>query len=163
MRWEMISNFLKSEKFYTIIIAISGSIASIAALFVVINTRAIWREQIETNRPYFAIIESGIVQLPKSSRYRLQITIENIGVRPAYDLYGKVFLIEKDLKREPSYTFDLSIANEILANIPNPWYNDSLRFSADVPPQYIVTAIEYSGPCIKENLCSDILYDVEWY
>ena len=115
----MILNFLKSEKFSTVIIAISCAVASIAALFVVINTRAIWREQIESNRPYLAIIDSGIVQLPKSTQYRMQITIQNVGVRPAYDLYGKIFLIEKDLKSEPIFTFDFSIANEIPANIPN--------------------------------------------
>ncbi|MFC1485929.1 hypothetical protein ACFL55_02765 [Candidatus Latescibacterota bacterium] len=147
----MILNVLKSEKFSTVIIALSCAVASIAALFVVINTRALWREQIESNRPYLAIIGSGIAQLPESTQYRIHITIQNVGVRPAYDLYGKIFLIETDLESEPTNIFDLSISNEIPANVPNLWYNDTLRLSADIPPQYIIAAIEYSDPVLKKS------------
>lgn len=152
MHWERISNIARNEKTWTVITALSGAVTSIAALFIVIYIIASWKEQIESNRPYFTITNSGIIQLPQSPRHRIQITMENIGVRPAYDLYGKIFIMDKNLRRNPRFTFELSIANEIPAKVPTPWYNDSLRLSTNIPPQYIVLAIEYSDPILKKSL-----------
>ncbi len=160
MRWERISDIIRNEKTWTVITALSGAVTSIAALFIVIYTMTTWKEQIESNRPYFTITKPGIIQLQQGPWHRLQITMENIGVRPAYDLYGKIFIMDKNLISEPRFAFELSIANEIPAKIPTPWHNDSLRLSTNIPPQYIVLAIEYSDPILKKSF--DQIFYMKW-
>jgi len=152
MDWcKFIISILSNEKTWAIVGAISGAVAAIAALFTVYHARSSWKEQIESNRPYFTITEPGIKSLPQSPPYRIQITMENIGIRPAYDLIGKIFIIDKNLESEPRFTFDFSVANEIPPKTPTPWYNDTLRLPKNMPPQYIVFAIKYSDPVINKS------------
>ena len=160
MHWEKIYNIVRNEKTWTIITVLSGTVTSIVALFIVIYTVNTWKEQIESNRPYFTITKPAIIQSPHSPRHRIQIIIENVGIRPAYDLYGKIFIIDKDIRSKPRFAFELSIANEIPAKTPIPWYNDGLRLSTEIPPQYVVFAIEYNDPILKK-LFEQIFY-MKW-
>ena len=150
MNWNKIAQIIRSEKTWTVITIFSGTVASISALLIVVNLRAVGREQIESNRPYFTLTKRSVIQLPQSPQYHLQFIIENIGIRPAYDLYGKMFIIEENFKGKPNYTFDFSIANEIPARAPVLWDSDPLFLPKNLPTQYIVLAIEYSDPIIKK-------------
>ena len=160
MRWERISNIIRNEKTWAVTTALSGAVTSIVALFIVIYIITTWKEQIESNRPYFTITKPGIIKLPQSTRHRIQITMENIGVRPAYDLYGKIFIMDEKLRSEPQFALELSIANEIPAKTPTPWHDESLQLSKNVPPQYIVLAIEYSDPILKKSF--DQTFYMKW-
>ncbi|MBO8129934.1 MAG: hypothetical protein H0Z29_00265 [Candidatus Marinimicrobia bacterium] len=151
MDYSEIVKILSNEKTWAIVAAISGAIAAIAALLTVYHARIAWKEQIGSNRPYFTIAEPGIKPLPQSPPYRIQITMENIGGRPAYDLLGKIYIINKNLKSGPQFTFDFSVANEIPVKTPTPWYNDSLQLPTNVPPQYIIFAIKYRDPVIDRS------------
>ena len=75
----------------------------------------------------------------------------NIGIRPAYDLIGKIIIIDKELRDEPLATFDFSVANEIPTQTPTPWYTDGVQLPSDVSPQYIMLAIKYSDPILKQS------------
>lgn len=151
MDWIKIASILSNEKTWAVVAAISGAVAAIAALLTVYHARTAWKEQIGANRPYFTIANPGIKLLPQSPPYRIQITMENIGVRPAYDLFGKIYIIDKNLKSDPQFTFDFSIANEIPHETPTPWYNDTLQLQTNVPPQYIVLAIKYKDPVVNKS------------
>ena len=151
MDWCKFLSILSNEKLWAIVAAISGAVAAIAALLTVYHARTTWKEQIESNRPYFTIMKPGIKSLPQSPPYRIQITMENIGVRPACDLVGKIYIIDKNLKSGPQFTFDFSVANEIPAKTPTPWYNDSLLLPKNVPPQYVVFAIKYRDPVVNKS------------
>jgi hypothetical protein len=146
MCWNEIADILGK-----IIAPLSGAIAAVAALLTVRHLRATRREQIESNRSYFTIVNPGIKPLPQSPPYRIQITMENVGVRPAYDLLGKIYIIDKNLRSGPRITIDFSVANEIVAKTPTPWYSDNVQILGDVPPQYIVLAIKYSDPITRES------------
>ena len=160
MNLDKIAKIIRNEKTWTIITFFSGTVASISALLIVLYLMATWKEQIESNRPYFTITKRNITQLPQSARYNLHFTIENVGVRPAYDLYGKVFVVDKNIKGKPNYSFDFSIADEIPAHAPIPWNSDTLLLPKNLPAQYIVLAIEYSDPIVKEFF-SQIFY-MKW-
>jgi len=151
MDWCTFLSVLSNEKIWAIVAAISGAVAAIAALLTVYHARITWREQIESNRPYFTIMKPGIKPLPQSPPFRIQITMENIGVRPAYDLMGKIYIIDKNLKRGPQFIFEFSVANEIPTKTPTPWYNDSLLLPKNVSPQYVVFAIKYTDPVVKKS------------
>jgi len=150
MDWIKIASILSNEKTWAVVAALSGAVAAIAALLTVYHARTSWKEQTEANRPYFTITNPGIKPLPQSPPYRIQITMENIGVRPAYDLFGKIYIVDKNLKSDPQFTFDFSIANEIPTKTPTPWYNDTLRLPTNVSPQYIVLAIKYKDPVVNK-------------
>ena len=160
MDWSKIVSILSNEKTWAIVAAISGAIAAIAALLTVYHARIAWKEQIESNRPYFTIAKPGIKPLPQSPPYRIQITMENIGVRPAYDLFGKIYIINKNLKDGPQFTFDFSVANEISVKTPTPWYNDSLQLPTNVPPQYVVFAIKYRDPVVNKSFAQ--VFFMKW-
>lgn len=160
MNWNKIAQIVRNEKTWTIIAVFSGTVASISALLIVLNLMATWKEQIESNRPYFTITKRSIIQLPQSPQYHLQFIIENIGVRPAYDLYGKIFIIDKNVLGKPNYSFDFSIADVIPANAPIPWNSDTLLLPRNLPAQYIVLAIEYSDPIAKKIL--DQIFYMKW-
>ncbi len=83
-----------------------------------------------------------------------------MGVRPAYDLYGKIFIIDKNVIGKPNYSFDFSIADVIPANAPIPWNSDTLLLPRNLPAQYIVLAIEYSDPIVKKIL--DQIFYMKW-
>ena len=160
MNWNKIVKIISNEKTWAIIAVLSGTVASISALLIVLNVRATWKEQIEYNRPYFTITKQCINRLQQSPQYRMQFTLENIGVRPAYDLYGNIFVLDKNLKGKPNYRFDLSIADEIPARISIPWYSDNIILPGNLPAQYIVYAIEYRDPILKKYF--DQIFYMKW-
>lgn len=149
MNWDKIVNFILSEKTWAIVATISGAIAAIAALLTVYQASSSSKEERESKRPYFTLSAPGIKPLPQSPPFRIQLTMNNIGVHPAYDLIGKVLIMEKSLTNPPAFTFDFSVANEIPAETPTPWYNDALYLPANVPPHYVVLAIKYYDPILK--------------
>lgn len=77
--------------------------------------------------------------------------MENIGIHPASDLSGKILIIDKNLKSEPQYVINFSVANEIPIKTPTPWYNDDLYLPVNVSPQYIVLAIKYNDPILNKS------------
>ena len=160
MDWSKITSILSNEKTWAIVAAVSAAIAAIAASVTVYHATITWKEQIESNRPYFTIAKPGIKPLPQSPPYRIQITMENIGVRPAYDLFGKIYIINKNLKDGPQFTFDFSVANEISVKTPTPWYNDSLQLPTNVPPQYVVFAIKYRDPVVNKSFAQ--VFFMKW-
>ena len=160
MDWSKIASILSNEKTWAIVGAVSTAIAAIAALLTVYLATTTWKEQIGSKRPYFTITEPGIKPLPQSPPYRIQITMENIGVHPAYDLFGKIYIIDENLKGRPQFTFDFSVANEIPAETPTPWYNDSLQLPTNVPPQYVVFAIKYWDPVVNKSFAQ--VFFMKW-
>lgn len=151
---------LNNETIWVVVTAISGATAAIAALFTIYHARKTWKEQIESNRPYFTIKAPGVKELPDSPLYRMQITLENVGIRPAFDLSGKIYIVDKNLNKKPDFTFDVSVANDIPPNTPTPWYNDTLQLPTNVPPKYIVFAFRYNDPIINEVFAQ--VYYMKW-
>ena len=127
------------------------AIAAIASLIAVSHSIKVWNEQKELNRPYFTIVEPGFKKLPESPPYRIQITLMNNGVRSAYDLYGKFLSLDINLTSEPNEEINFSIANEIQANNPTPYFNDTIEFCNNESPQYIVVGINYYDPILKQS------------
>jgi len=130
--------------------AIAASIAALAACFTVLMMIHSWRIEQESKRPYFTIKAPGIRPLPQSPPYRIILPIENVGTHPASNLIGKIIIIDKSLKKVPILVSDFSIANDLPNNAPNPWYDDNLMLSDNVPPMYILIAIKYFDPILKK-------------
>lgn len=151
MDWSNIPAFLTDEKTWAIVAAVSGAVAAIAALRSINLTVSEQKELRESQRPYITIVAPGIKPLSQSPPYRIQITMENIGVHPVEDLYGKIIIIDKNLKGEPQFVFGISVANEIPTKTPTPWYNDGLNLPTNVAPQYIVLAISYIDPILNKS------------
>ena len=160
MEWTKILDFITNEKTWAIVAAVSGAIAAIAALLTVYQASSSSREERESRRPYFTLAAPGIKPLPQSPPFRIQITMENIGVDPAYDLIGMIFFVEKSLTKPPEFTFNFSIANDIPSKTPTPWYNDDLVLPANVPPHYIVLGIKYYDPILKKSFAQ--VFYMKW-
>lgn len=149
--WQTFLHLLKNEKTWTVVSAVASSLAAIAALITVkllINAR---KEELEVKRPYFTISKPGIKQLPNSPPYRIQITMENVGVHIAQNNKINIYFIDSALAREPDHSNEHSIANDIPPNSPTPWYVDTLLLPPNMPPKYIVVMIEYEDPILKKK------------
>lgn len=151
MDWNKIFALLTSSEVLAVISSISGAIAAVSAMFAVYQTRTSLKDDRESNRPYFTIAAPGIKQLPQSPPFRIMIGMENIGRHPAQELVGKILMLEKSLSRQPTFTFDFSVANDIPTGTPTPWYNDTVVLPPNVPPQYIVLVIKYRDPILKKD------------
>lgn len=149
MHLKRVLSFILSERSWAIVAAISGAVAAIAASLTVYQAISASREDRESKRPYFTLSAPGIKPLPQSPPFRIQITMDNIGVHPASDLVGKILIIDRTLTSPPEFSFDFSVANEIPAETPTPWYND-VYLPQNVPPQYVVLAIKYRDPILKK-------------
>lgn len=67
----------------------------------------------------------------------------NIGIDPACDLEGKVFVVDSDLSAPPKWTIDFSMGNDLANQIPAPWGNDTVTLGREAPAFYVVMAIKY--------------------
>lgn len=104
-----------------------------------------WEQQKMFNAPFIIVEAPGIKATEQSPPYEIRITFVNSGHRPAHDLYGKIYLMTRELENKPLYEIDFSLANAVPPKWPNPWYTD-IRLSENVPPLYIVVAIRYKDP-----------------
>jgi hypothetical protein len=157
---KVIVNFITNEKTWAIVAAVSGAIAAIAAMLTIYQASSSSREERESRRPYFTLAAPGIKPLPQSPPYRIQITMENIGVHSANEIIGKIIIIDKSLSKPPETIFNLSIANDVPPKTPTPWYKDDLALPANVPPQYIVLGIKYIDPMLKKYFTQ--LFYMKW-
>lgn len=134
----------------TIIATFFAAMSAVAAFCTVLQARDAQREAIKSNRPYFTLKAPGIKQLPNSPPYRMQITMENIGVRVAQDLKGKIIIVDMLSEKDPTLTTEFSIANDIPKNVPTPWYTDSVQLPSNVSSHYVLMGIKYLDPITKE-------------
>jgi hypothetical protein len=111
-------------------------------------------------RPFFQISNPGIKPLSKSPPFRLMIPMENIGGHSAYDLEGKIIMIDQQFQSAP-IILTLSVGNEILPNSPTPYFNDTLMLPSEQVPMYIVLAIKYCDFVIRKNIYSQVWY-MQW-
>lgn len=142
---------LENDKTWTVISALAGAVAAIAALVTVSRMRSGWREERASKRPYFQVSKPGIKPLENSPPYRMMITFDNTGINPASDLKIKIILLDASLATQPEHNFDFSIANDIPPNNPTPWYTDSVILPNNLPAQYVVVAIKYHDPKLDSD------------
>jgi len=134
--------------------AISGAVAAIAAFRTVRQSRVSSQEQIRAHRPYFKISHPRITPNPKTTPpsflYKVQLSIKNIGARPATKWIGQIHIINQDLKTPPEYKSVFSIATDVPPTGEHEWWKNDL-FIQDGVPLYIVLAIQYTDPIVKET------------
>ena len=100
--------------------AVISAIAAVAALFAVYQARVASHEQILANRPDFTLLQPGIKPLPNSPPFRIQITMENMGGRPAAEMSGELLIADQALDAEPVLRTEFTVGNEILPKTPTP-------------------------------------------
>jgi len=145
---------MNQDKTNTIIALVTTFFAAIAALaagWSVFQTSAMWIEQKEFGRPYISFTETPqFRQMPDSSENRMWLKLENIGGRPAYDVYIRVFVVDKRLNKEPELSFTFHVGNEFPPKIPMPWYQN-INIPKEAPPKYIVTALRYRDKILDKS------------
>jgi hypothetical protein len=114
----------------------------------------------EEKRPIFSLIAPGIKQIPNSSKFRMQIGMENTGFHRALDLEGMVILIDQRFNTEPGIV-PFSVAGEIPPHSPTPWYSDPTRIPPNASPMYIVYAIKYIDAQARGIKYSQVMY-MKW-
>lgn len=72
----------------------------------------------------------------------MQIAMVNNGLFSAFDLTGRIVIVDKDLKTVRAKS-DFSAGGEIAPNFPFSYQNDSVGVSRNSPLHYIVLAIRY--------------------
>lgn len=126
------------------------AIAAIAALATVWQAASASNQLINSQRPYFDIEAPGIKLLPQSPFFRIQITFKNIGIHPASDVVGTIFMIDRTTKNKPSFKKTFSLANDIFQNSPTPWYIDEVQMTRNVPGQFILVGIKYKDRILSK-------------
>ena len=67
----------------------------------------------------------------------------NVGIEPARDLEGRIFMVDSNLSKPLISTIDFSIGNDVANQTPAVWHNDTLTLGPEAPPFYVVLAIKY--------------------
>lgn len=151
MDWTTLISLFSSDRTWTVVSALVAAVATVAAMIAIRQTSISRKQEVEVKRPYFTIFEPGIKKLPQSPPYRIQITLKNSGTHPAQNLTGRIIIFDTDLSKQPEFTFDFSIANDVPSDTPTPWYNDSLLLPNDVPLKYIALVIKYRDPILGRD------------
>lgn len=102
------------------------------------------------NAPKLDIENPGIKELPGNQFWRLQITMLNKGGRPISDLYGEIYIIDRNLKNKPQIT-NFSVANQVYPNTPTPYYNDQIQLYENMEPIFILLKINYKDYFIPHS------------
>jgi hypothetical protein len=156
----LINSILNNSNFLNTISSVAAVFSSLCALVAIFFNLSTWKTQLKSNRAYFTIKEPGIKPLGKNSEFRIQITLINDGKNIANELNGKIITLET--KNNTSHDLaKLDICNDIPPSSPTPWYNDSLKLSNNMPPQYIVVAIKYNDLRLKKHF-NQVFY-MKWH
>ena len=132
---------------FELIGVVSGTIAALAALAAICLTYLNNKRDREAKRPYFTIAAPGFKQI--ENNLRLQITFINNGNHPAKDFKGEIKIFQEDLLNVVE--IDIDIVNDIPANSPTPYYNDSVVLSDNMPRHFIYCGISYLDSILKKK------------
>ncbi len=135
---------------------ISGAIAALAAMIAIFLTYRSNKQERESKRPYFTIEAPGFKQI--GTGLRLQITFINCGNHPANMFKSVIRLFQEDLKNENK--IDIDVVNDIPANSPTPYYNDSVGLGPNMPKHFIFCSISYRDPILKKEYVQS--YYMKW-
>ena len=129
--------------------AMAAWIGAIVAILSFLHTRNIWNNQKESARPFITLGEKPGIVKQQGVTY-VNIPMINVGVRPAYNLIGKVYIMVGDLKGPPTSEIDFSVANAMPPKATTPWYSD-FKWSRNMPPHYIVLVVKYEDQATGEG------------
>lgn len=148
--WDRMDDVLRLERTWTVVSTVSGAVAAVAALLAVRQVSVARAQERLTQRPYFSISDPGIKPLPNSPPYRVQITLENVGMHPAQDVSGKMLFVDKE-SMHPEFDLALSLGDDVPARSPTPWCNDTFRPKRNTPERYIVVFLRYADPLLRKT------------
>ncbi len=148
--WERMDGVLRLERTWTVVSTVSGAVAAVAALLAVRQVSAARTQEHLAQRPYFSLSAPGIKALPSSPPYRVQVTLENIGVHPARDVAGRMLFVDKE-SMQTDYDLALSLGDDVPARSPTPWHNDTFRPKRNTPEKYIVVSLRYADPLLRRG------------
>ncbi|NIR30092.1 MAG: hypothetical protein GWN84_12415 [Gammaproteobacteria bacterium] len=148
--WDRMDGVVRLERTWTVVSTVSGAVAALAALMAVRQVSVARAQERLTQRPYFAVSAPGIKALPNSPPYRVQLTLENIGMHPAQDVIGKMLFVDK-ASMQTEYNLTLSLGDEVPARSPTPWQNDAFRPKRNTPEKYIVVFLHYADPLLRKT------------
>lgn len=132
---------------FAIISVVSGAIAALAAMIAIILTYRSNKQERESKRPYFTVEAPGFKQI--GTALRLQITFINSGNHPAKEFNGEIRIFQEDLMNENK--IDIDVVNDIPANSPTPYYNDSIGLGTNMPKHFIYCNISYLDPILQKE------------
>jgi len=136
-----------SSSNFELIGVISGAVAALAALTAIFLTYRSNKLDRESRRPYFTLSSPGFKKI--SNNLRLQITFENNGTHPAKKFKGEIRIFQDNLENEVK--IDIDIVNDIPANSPTPYYNDSVALGNNMPKHFIFCKISYLDPILRKE------------
>jgi hypothetical protein len=143
MGWNQVKHLLSHDKTWTVVSAIAGMIAALAAMVAIWQTKTMRTQELMARSPYITFTDAGIKVLPESPPYRVECTMANVGTEPACDLEGKIFVVDSKLSEPLISVIQVSVGNDIANRTPAVWQNDTLTFGPEAPPFYLVLAIKY--------------------
>ena len=146
----MLSKIAKILSNGQLIAAIAAWIGAIVAVVSLLHTKLVWKKQKESGRPIITLGQKPGIVKQQGVTY-LNIPIINVGVRPAYDLIGKIYIMVEDLNEPPASKIDFSVANPIPPKATTPWYS-GFKWSRNMLPHYIVLGVKYKDRATRETL-----------
>jgi len=138
--------FIEDPNFWAAVSAVGGAVSALAALATIRQSSISSREARDAQRPYFLLEGPGIKHLPQSPPFRVILPVRNIGVRPATQFEGRIYIVPILQGVPPAMDLRFSVANPIPQNSPTPWYNDTLVLPDQCPPHFVFLGIEYIDP-----------------
>ena len=135
------------SSYFDIISVVSGAIAALAAMIAIIITYRSNKQERESKRPYFTLEAPGFKQI--GTTLRLQITFINCGNHPANKFKGEIIIFQEDLMN--GNKIEIDVVNDIPANSPTPYYNDSIGLSANMPKHFIYCEVSYLDPILLKE------------
>lgn len=150
-RW--ITKVVSKDKTWTVVSTIAAMISAACAGYAVRQTHATWQQQLEGNRPYFALEKPGIRKTTgEEGRYEVVVPLENVGVRPASCLEFKLIVVRTTDTNEPEFVRDYSCANDIPAGqSPTPGGISVSFASPNVNKRYFVVSARYVDTVTRQT------------
>jgi hypothetical protein len=143
MAWSQIWHLLSQDRTWTVVSAIAAMIAALAAMVTIWQAKATRIQELMARDPYITVTDAGIKVLPESPPYRIECAMVNVGIEPACDLEGRIFMVDSNLSKPLISTINVSVGNDVANQTPAVWHNDTLTLGPEAPPFYVVLAIKY--------------------
>jgi hypothetical protein len=153
----IISDQIQTSSASDIVSSVSAAIAALAAMIAIIITYISSKQERESKRPYFTILEPGFQVM--STNYRIQITFMNIGSHPAQNFHLKIQILSADFKDDQPQV-NLHLVNDIPTNTPTPYYSDNIVLNPNMKEHFIICRWSYSDPILKKEFYQE--YYMKW-
>jgi hypothetical protein len=137
---------LRQDKTWTVVSAVSGAVAALAAFGAIYQTRQIAYEDRLAKKPYLKLKTAQI--RADQNRHTIVFMFDNTGARPAIGLRERLVIVKPDL---PTPIADLksSTANEIAPNAEYVWQHAKIDVPANVGLHYFLFTLSYGDPVVS--------------